>query len=78
MAKTVCKAVKQRIVDRRGRPSIEWHKDGVPQYYCYGYADPMTDELLEVCQSCIDHVNHAEEDFEIWHEQFKQIGGQEE
>lgn len=52
MAKTVCKAVKQRIVDRMGRPSIEWHKDGVPQYYCYGYADPMTEigRLITVMQ----------------------------
>ena len=66
MAKTVCKAVKQNIVHRRGKPSIEWHKDGVPQYYCYGYVDMMTDELIEVCRNCIDHVDRAQEDMDKW------------
>lgn len=66
MAKTVCEAVKQRIVPSRGKSSIEWHKDGVPQYYCYGYVDMMTDELIEVCRNCIDHVDRAAEDHEKW------------
>ncbi len=66
MAKTVCKAVKRGIVPKRGRPSIEWYKDGVPQYYCYGYYDKMTDEILDVCKNCVDHVDHteAEKDYE--------------
>ena len=66
MAKTVCEAVKQGIVKRRGHPSIEWYKGGKPQYYCYGYLDAATDELLEVCQKCIDHADHAQEDLEKW------------
>ena len=66
MAKTVCKAKKQGIVSSRGNPSIEWYKDGVPQNYCYGYVDKMTDELFEVCQGCIDYVDRAQEDLEKW------------
>lgn len=66
MAKTVCKAKKQGIVSSRGEPSIEWDKDGIPQYYCYGYIDKTTDELLEVCKSCIDHVDRAQEDLDKW------------
>lgn len=69
MAKTVCKAAKQGLVKRRGSPSIEWHKDSIPQYYCYGYIDSMTDELLEVCRTCIDHIDHAEEDMDKWLEE---------
>lgn len=66
MAKTACEAKKQGIVKRRGKPSVEWHKDGVPQYYCYGYIDKMTDELLKVCRNCIDHVDHAQKDMDKW------------
>lgn len=66
MAKTICKAKKIGLVPQRGKASIEWHKDGVPQYYCYGYIDRATDELLEVCRNCIDHVDHAYEDFKKW------------
>lgn len=66
MAKTVCKAKKQGVVPRRGNPSIEFRKDGVPQYYCCGYIDMMTDELLEVCRECVDHVDRANEDYEKW------------
>lgn len=73
MAKTVCKAAKQGIVKQRGKPSIEWHKDGIPQYYCYGYIDMMTDELLEVCRNCIDHVDRAQEDMDKRNEERKNL-----
>lgn len=66
MAKTVCKAKRTGQVPRRGKPSIEWCKDGVPQYYCHGWIDLMTDELLEVCRECPDHVDKAEDDLETW------------
>lgn len=66
MAKTVCEAKRIGEVKRRGRPSIEWYKNGVPQYYCYGYIDCSTDELLEVCRKCADYVDHAQEDFDAW------------
>lgn len=69
MAKTVCMAVKEGTVKRRGKPTIEFHKDGIPQYYCYGYTDKITDELLEVCRSCRDNVIHAQEDLDNWYKE---------
>lgn len=68
MGRIVCKAKKMGIAPRRGNPSIEWHKNGVPQYYCYGWIDCMTDELYEVCRNCSDHVDHAYEDHKKWKE----------
>ena len=66
MGKTVCKAVKTHEVPRRGKPSVEWHKNGAPQYYCYGWKNNMTDELLEVCQNCKDNVIYAQDDLDKW------------
>ncbi len=76
MAKTVCKAVKTNEVPRRGKPSVEWHKEGKPQYYCYGWKDNMTDELLEVCRNCKDNVIYAQDDLDKWNDEqaLKQIG----
>ena len=64
MAKTVCKAKKTGQVKERGKASIEWHDDGVPQYYCMGYLDASTEELLPVCSSCKDNVIYAQEDLD--------------
>lgn len=64
MAKTVCNAVKTGEAPRRGRSSVEWIKNGVPQYYCYGWKNNMTDELLEVCQKCKDNVIYAQDDLD--------------
>lgn len=65
MAKTVCKAVKTGQVKRRGEASLEWHdNDGTPHYYCRGYIDQRTDELLPVCSECRDNVIYAQEDLE--------------
>ena len=69
MAKTVCKAVKTYEVPRRGKPSVEWHKNGKPQYYCYGWKNSMTDELLEVCRNCKDNVIYAQDDLDKWTEE---------
>lgn len=69
MAKTVCKAKKLGKVKRRGKPSVEFHKDGIPQYYCYGYINKMTDELIEECANCIDHVSRAQDDLDEWREE---------
>ena len=55
-----CKATESGKVSRRGQPSIEWYKDGKPQYYCYGYIDKMTDELLVECKECRSHVYKAQ------------------
>ena len=72
MAKTVCKAKKIGRVKKRGKASIEWRdEDGAPHYYCYGYVDRNTDELLDVCIECRDNVIFAQEDLE----QSVKIGG---
>lgn len=63
MGRVICQAKKTGRVKHRGKPTIEWYKDGKPQYYCYGYMDRMTEEPLEVCQNCADFVNNIEEDF---------------
>ena len=59
-----CKAKESGKVSSRGEPSIEWHKDGKPQYYCYGYIDKMTDELLPECKECRSHVSKAQDDLD--------------
>lgn len=65
MAKTVCEAKKTGRVKRRGKPSVEWRdEDGTPHYYCYGYNDASTEELLDVCKECRDNVIFAQEDLE--------------
>lgn len=66
MAKTTCKAKALGLVPARGKQNIEWYKDGIPQYYCYGTIDCMTDEFLDVCRECPDHVDKAQDDYEKW------------
>ena len=68
--------MKQKIhlgngVKERGKSSIEFYKDGKPQYYCYGYVDSMTDELLDECKRCPEHVYKAQEDLEIFNKNRK-------
>lgn len=71
MATVICEAKKKGIVKRRGKPTIEFHKDGKPQYYCYGYIDYSTDEPLEDCKRCRDFVERAQDDLKRYmeHEQ---------
>ena len=64
MSRVICKAKKEGQVKRRGNPTIEFYKNGKPQYYCYGYRDAMTEEPLEVCKNCADFVDRAEEDLQ--------------
>ena len=59
-----CRAKERGKASRRGEPSIEWYKDGKPQYYCYGYIDKMTDELLPECKECRSHVSKAQDDLD--------------
>lgn len=59
-----CEAVNKGKVKRRGRPSIEFYYAGRPHYYCFGYIDKMTDELLDVCRKCKSNVIYAQEDFD--------------
>jgi hypothetical protein len=64
MSRTICRAKKIGKVAERGKASVEWYKDKKPQYYCYGYKDLRTDELLEVCRDCKDNVVYAQEDLD--------------
>ena len=59
-----CEAKERGKVSRRGGPSIEWYKDGKPQYYCCGYIDKMTDELLPECKECGCHASKAQDDLD--------------
>lgn len=59
-----CKAKESGKVSLQGNPSIEWYKDGKPQYYCYGYIDKMTDDLLTECQECKSNVYKAQDDLD--------------
>lgn len=61
-----CKARENGKVLDRGRPSIEWYKDGKLQYYCYGYIDKRTGELLPECRECLSHVYKAQDDLDAW------------
>ena len=58
-----CKAKERGKVSRRST-SIEWYKDDKPQYYCYGYIDKMTDDLLPECKECRSHVSKAQDDLD--------------
>lgn len=64
MSNTICRAKKIGRVAERGKASIEWYKDGKPQYYCYGYQDQTTDDLLDVCRNCRDNVIYAQDDMD--------------
>ena len=42
-----CQAVRNGEVKRKGTSSIEYHHDnGKPVYYCYGYIDCGTGDLI--------------------------------
>lgn len=65
MGKTVCKALKTGKVKRRGKASLEWRdEDNTPHYYCCGYTDVSTENLLPVCKECRDNVIFAQKDLE--------------
>lgn len=40
----------------RGKPSIEFYKDGKPQIYCYGWGHDKDDisTALDCCKECKD------------------------
>ena len=60
-----CAAVKTGIVKRKGRASLEFFYCGRPHYYCFGYTDRMTDELLDVCRECQSNVRFAQDDLDV-------------
>lgn len=44
----------------------------VPQYYCYGYIDKMTDELLPECKECQSHVYKAQNDVDNYNRRIEE------
>lgn len=46
---------------KKGKSTIEYNQDGNPQYFCYGYTEASTDELLDVCRNCKNNVNYNED-----------------
>lgn len=56
-----CKAKLRRDIKERGKPSIEFTFENIPRYFCYGYIDQRTDELIEECKNCPEHVYKADE-----------------
>lgn len=64
-----CELVRTGQVKQKGKASIEWYmEDTRPQYYCYGYTDYMTDELLPECKRCEKHVDKAYDDLKTYME----------
>ena len=74
MARVRCKIAGHKVM-RRGEATVEWYKDGLSQYYCYGYIDSMTDEPLPECKECRDYVGKAQDDLEKWN---RRVGEQNE
>ncbi len=60
--------VRKCPLGKRGRPTTEFHIDGKPQIYCYGWEDKMNDEPLEECLNCADFVRgeQCELDYELY------------
>ena len=56
-----CKAKLRKDIKERGKPSIEFYFDNKPRYFCYGYIDQRTDELIEECRICPEQVSIADE-----------------
>ncbi|WP_428739436.1 hypothetical protein [Sulfurimonas sp.] len=57
MATVICQAVKNGEVKQRSKASIEWYdENNKPQYYCCGYNDASTEELIDSCKNCPDLV----------------------
>lgn len=60
-----CKAVENGEVKRKGKASIEYHdNNGKPVYYCNGWIDSGTDDLMETCSNCKKNVLYAQRDLE--------------
>ena len=56
-----CKAKLRPDIKERGKPSIEFVLNNIPRYFCYGYVDSRTDELIDECRNCPENVNKADE-----------------
>lgn len=69
MATVKCKLGKRRL------PTHEWFDCVKDRIYCCGYIDCETDELLEDCRSCPDHVSHAQADLDAFNAERRSNGG---
>ena len=47
-----CALKAKGIVREKGKPTIEFYKNGKPQYYCRGYMDLRTEMVYEECTEC--------------------------
>lgn len=62
MSKVRC--VLRKMGLKRGRETVEWHKDGFSQYYCHGWIDCSSEEPILECRNCRDFVGRAQKDLE--------------
>jgi len=60
-----CNAVKLGFAKRKGRPICEIIGEQ-KRYYCLGYVDAMTDDLLLCCRECRRNAIYAQEDLDAW------------
>ena len=56
-----CKAKLRPDIKERGKASVEFTLENIPRYFCYGYIDQRTDELIGECKNCPEHVSKADE-----------------
>ena len=56
-----CKAKSRPDIKERGKTSIEFVFNSIPRYFCYGYIDTKTDELIDECRECPENVKRADE-----------------
>lgn len=61
-------------IGRRGKATHEWNDGEKDRIYCHGWIDKMTDEYLEQCLDCPDHVTKAQDDLDAWNRRY---GGKE-
>lgn len=61
-----CALVRKGIVKRKGKPTLEFYRNGKPQYYCYGYLDMHYEEPFPECKECPKWVEgeQCEKDYE--------------
>lgn len=60
-----CQAVNNGEVKRRGEASVEGYGPYKnPIYFCLGYNDLLTDELIQTCKDCKENVIYADELFD--------------
>ena len=58
---------------KRGSSSHEWNDGTKDRIYCLGWEEKRTDEPLEVCMSCPDHVSKAQDDLEKWRADHEEV-----